>query len=138
MPVWCDNTIHLVDSFQPCGIHFKAFELGIAPITAAGKFLLSIFASLTEYDWESLWEKTKAGQQLAAAQGQHIGQPKGLVAEYLALVRKARENGLSFAETVELIGISHFGVTRYRKLLQTALTQGLGCHEGLASFFVPL
>ena len=122
MPVWCDNTIHLVDSFQPCGIHFKAFELGIGPITAAGKFLLSIFASLAEYDWESLWEKTKAGQQLAAAQGKHIGRPKGLDSENLAKVKKALEKGLSVAKTVDLTGISLSSVKRYRKHLQAALT----------------
>ena len=85
------------------------------------KFMLSIFASLAEYDRESILEKTKAGQQLAAAQGKHIGRPKGLDAENLAKVRKALEKGLSVAEMVELTGISLSSVKRYRKHLQAAL-----------------
>ena len=54
-----------------------------------GKFRRSIFASLAEYDRASIPEKTTASQQLAAAQGKHIGRPKGLDAENLAKVKKA-------------------------------------------------
>jgi DNA invertase Pin-like site-specific DNA recombinase len=81
----------------------------------------SIFASLAEYDRESILEKTKAGQQLAAAQGKHIGRPKGLDAENLGKVRKALEKGLAITETVELTGTSRSSVTRYRKHLPAGL-----------------
>jgi DNA invertase Pin-like site-specific DNA recombinase len=80
--------IHLVNSFHQQGIHFKALDLGIDAPPPAGKFMLSIFASLAEYDREGILEKTKAGQQLAAAQGKHIGRPKGLDAEDLSKVKK--------------------------------------------------
>ena len=73
-----DHVIHLVHSFHQRGVYFKALDLGIDTTTPAGKFMLSIFASLAEYDREGILEKTKAGQQLAAAQGKHIGRPKGL------------------------------------------------------------
>ena len=115
-----DQVIHLVNSFHQRGIHFKA--LGIDTTTSAGKFMLSIFASLAEYDRENILEKTKAGQQLAAAQVKHIGRPKKLDAENLAKVRKALEKGLSVAETMELTGISLSSVKRYRKHLQATLT----------------
>lgn len=61
-----DHVIHLVNSFHQRGIHFKALDLGIDTTTPAGKFMLSIFASLTEYDRKSISKKTKASQQLAA------------------------------------------------------------------------
>ena len=38
--------------------------------------MLSIFAYLAEYDRESILEKTKRGQQLAAAQGSTSAGPK--------------------------------------------------------------
>lgn len=82
--------------------------------------MLSIFTSLAEYDCESILEKTKAGQHLAAAQGKHIGRPKGLDAKNLSKVRKALEKGLSVTETVELTGISLASVKRYRKHLQAS------------------
>jgi DNA invertase Pin-like site-specific DNA recombinase len=116
-----DHVIHLINLFYQRGVHFKALDLGIDTNTPAGKFILSIFASLAEYDRESILEKTRAGQQLAAAQGKHIGRPKGLDTENLAKVKKALEKGLSVAETVELTRISLSSVKRYRKYLQTAL-----------------
>ena len=117
-----DHVIHLVNSFHQGGVHFKALDLGIDTTTPAGKFMLSIFASLAEYDCESLLEKTRAGHQLAVAQGKHIGRPKGLDAENLAKVKRAMEEGLSMAETVELTGISLSSVKRYRKHLTSGLT----------------
>ena len=78
--------------------------------------MLSIFAYLAEYDRESILEKTKRGQQLAAAQGKYIGRPKELDAEILTKVK-----GLSVAETVELTGISFSSGKRYRKHLWVAL-----------------
>ena len=117
-----DRVIHLVNSFHQRGIHFKALDLGIDTTTPAGKFMLSIFASLAEYDHESILEKTRAGQLLAAAQGKHVGRPKGLDAENLAKVKKALEKGFSVAETVGLRGIILSSVKRYRKHLQAALT----------------
>lgn len=117
-----DHVIHLVNSFHQRGVHFKALDLGIDTTTPAGKFMLSVFASLTEYDRESILEKTKNGQQLAAAQGKRIGRPKGLNAENLSKVKKALYKGLSVTETVELIGISPSSVKRYRKYLQACLS----------------
>ncbi|MDO7887605.1 recombinase family protein [Hymenobacter cheonanensis] len=116
-----DHIIYLVHSFHQRGVHFKALDLGIDTTNPAGKFMLAIFAALAEYDRESILEKTRAGQQLAAAQGKHIGRPKGLNADNLTKVRKALEKGLSVAETVALTGISPSSVKRYRKYLQASL-----------------
>lgn len=44
--------------------------------------------------------------------GKHIGRPKGLDAENLTKVKKAVEQELSVAETVELTGISLSSVKR--------------------------
>ena len=66
--------------------------------------------------------EANAGQLLAAAQGKHIGRPKGLDAEYLGKAKKALEKGLSVTETVELTSISLSSVKFYRKHLQTVLS----------------
>jgi len=113
-----DHLIHLLGEFSRKGIHFKALDLGVDSATPAGKLVLQIFAALAEYDRESLLEKTRAGQLLAAANGKHIGRPSGVNAEQLAKVRTAVERGLSVAETVSLTGISLSTVKRYRKQLE--------------------
>ena len=57
-----DHVISLVNSFAEKKVVFKALDEGIDTSTPAGKLILSIFASLAEYDREILLEKTKAGQ----------------------------------------------------------------------------
>ena len=119
-----DHLIQLISEFARKGIHFKALDLGVDSSTPAGKLVLQIFAALAEYDRESILEKTRAGQLLAAAKGKHIGRPKGLDAEKFAKVKKAVERGLSVAETVSLTGISMSSVKRYRKQIERAATVG--------------
>lgn len=73
-----DHLIKLVGEFVSKGIHFKALDLGVDSTTSAGKMVLQIFAALSEYYRESILEKTRAGQLLAAAKGKYIGRPKGI------------------------------------------------------------
>ena len=80
--------------------------------------ILSIFASLAEYDREVIVEKTKAGQQLAKAKGKHIGRPSGVNQENYNKVKKALEKDLSVSEIVNLTGISISSVKRYKKEIQ--------------------
>ena len=119
-----DHLIQLISEFARKGIHFKALDLGVDSSTPAGKLVLQIFAALAEYDRESILEKTRAGQLLAAAKGKRIGRPKGLDAEKFTKVKKAVERGLSVAETVSLTGISMSSVKRYREQIERASTTG--------------
>jgi DNA invertase Pin-like site-specific DNA recombinase len=113
-----DHLIQLISEFSRKGIHFRALDLGVDSATPSGKLVLQIFAALAEYDRESILEKTRAGQLLAAAKGKHIGRPKGINADKFAKVKKAFERGLSVAETVNLTGISLSSVKRYRKQME--------------------
>lgn len=113
-----DHLIKLVSEFASQGIQFKALDLGVDSTTPAGKMVLQIFAALAEYDRESILEKTRAGQLLAAAKGKHIGRPKGINNESFLKVKKALERGLSVAETVSLTGISISSVKRYKKQIE--------------------
>lgn len=117
-----DHLISLISEFNLQGIHFKALDLGVDSATPAGRMVLGIFSTLAEYDRESILEKTRAGQILAAAKGKHIGRPKGINEEQFGKVKKAMEKGLSVNETVNLTGISISSVKRYRKQLQ-AMTE---------------
>ena len=64
--------------------------------------------------------EANAGQLLAAAQGKHIGQPKGLDPECLGKVKNALEKGLSVAETVELTSISLSSVKHLARIVERA------------------
>lgn len=112
-----DHVINLVNSFGQKGVHFKALDIGIDTSTPAGKLVLSLFASLAEYERESILEKTRTGQLLAKAKGKHIGRPSGVNQANFKRVKTAFEAGLSVSDVVNLTKISISTVKRYRKLI---------------------
>ena len=113
-----DHLINLVNEFATKNIHFKALDVGIDTSTPAGKLILSIFASLAEFDRETILEKTRAGQQLAKAKGKHIGRPKGLNQSNYDRVKAALSKQMTISEIVKLTGISISSVKRYKKLIE--------------------
>ena len=82
------------------------------------RLILSIFASLAEFDRETILEKTRAGQLLAKAKGKHIGRPVGINQQNFEKVKIALEKQMSVAEIVNLTGISISSVKRYKKTIQ--------------------
>ena len=112
-----DHVISLVNYFAEKKIIFKALDVGIDTSTPAGKLILSIFASLAEYDREILLEKTRAGQLLAKSKGKHIGRPKGINNINYEKVKKALEKDMSVSEIVDLTDISISSVKRYKKII---------------------
>lgn len=119
------HIITLVAELASKGIHFKALDLGIDTSTPAGKMILSVFASLAEYERETILEKTKAGQKLAIQQGKHVGRPKGFNQEMFSKVKTATERGMSISEIVKLTGISRASVTRYRRLISPKMSTAI-------------
>ena len=113
-----DHLIYLVNDFAKRKVHFKALDVGIDTTTPAGKLILSIFASLAEFDRETILEKTRAGQLLAKAKGKHIGRPVGINQQNFEKVKIALEKQMSVAEIVNLTGISISSVKRYKKTIQ--------------------
>lgn len=113
-----DHLINLVNEFATKKIHFKALDVGIDTSTPAGKLILSIFASLAEFDRETILEKTRSGQQLAKAKGKHIGRPKGLNQNNYDRVKAALSKQMTISEIVKLTGISISSVKRYKKLIE--------------------
>src|SRR5260221_7068406 len=121
-----DHVISLINELAERKVIFKALDVGIDSITPAGKLIISIFASLAEYDREVILEKTKAGQILARAKGKHIGRPKGINEENYSKVKKGFQRGLSVSEIVALTGISESSVKRYRKRFENSSAKDLG------------
>ncbi|MEA5402932.1 recombinase family protein [Arcicella sp. DC2W] len=113
-----DHLINLVNEFSKRKVHFKALDVGIDTTTPAGKLILSIFASLAEFDRETILEKTRAGQLLAKAKGKHIGRPIGINQQNYEKVKKALEKHMSVSEIVTLTGISISSVKRYKKRIE--------------------
>ena len=80
------------------------------------RLILSIFASLAEFDRETILEKTRAGQLLA--KGKYIGRPAGINQQNFEKVKMALEKQMSVAAIVNLTGISISSVKLYKKTFE--------------------
>jgi DNA invertase Pin-like site-specific DNA recombinase len=116
------HLINLVNDFAKKGIHFRALDFGIDTTTPTGRLMLTFFAALSEYERETILEKTRAGQLLAKAKGKHVGRPAKINEEKYTKVKKALENGISVIDTSKITGISLTTVKRYRRLIEKKLS----------------
>lgn len=114
-----DHLINLVNDFARKKINFKALDVGIDTTTPAGKLILSIFASLAEFDRETILEKTRAGQLLAKAKGKHVGRQTGINQQNYERVKTALEKDMSVSEIVKLTGVSISSVKRYKNSIES-------------------
>ena len=111
------HTIQLVEAFNRRGVHFRALDLGIDSRTPAGKMIIGVFSSFSQYERENNRQKGLAGIELAKQQGKPLGRPAGRDAGKLAKVATALARGLSVTEIMTLTGISRASVKRYRQNL---------------------
>jgi DNA invertase Pin-like site-specific DNA recombinase len=111
------HLVQLVAQLRALEVRFVALDVGIDTETAAGRLVLGVFASLAEYDRESILERTTAGRELAKAKGKHMGRRPGRDQDKLNKVKKCLDAGMSVQETVETTGVSLTSVKRYRRQL---------------------
>jgi DNA invertase Pin-like site-specific DNA recombinase len=111
------HLISLVQELRERDVRFVALDVGIDTETPAGRLVLNIFASLAEYDRESILERAQAGRELAQAQGKHMGRRAGRDPEKLEKVRKCLEAGMSNRATAAATGVGITSVKRYRQQL---------------------
>lgn len=85
------STIHLLqllDDLRQRGIDFIAITQGIDTTTAVGRMLYGQLAVFAEFEREQISERTKAGMEAARRRGKHIGRPRKLNKEQIALAKK--------------------------------------------------
>ena len=64
--------------WDPLNIGFLSAQEGFDTITALGRLLLNLLASLAEFELELIRERVTAGMERAKQEGKQIGRPKGI------------------------------------------------------------
>ncbi|NKD78095.1 recombinase family protein [Haematospirillum sp. H1815] len=106
--------VHLVDSLQARGIHFRSLTDGIDTGSPAGRFFFHIMASLAEMERDLIAERTRAGLDAARKAGRKGGRPTKMTPGKITAARKLLETGTPARTVAESLGVSP--ATLYRWL----------------------
>ena len=106
--------VHLVDSLQARGIHFRSLTDGIDTGSPAGRFFFHIMASLAEMERDLIAERTRAGLDAARKAGRKGGRPAKMTPGKITAARKLLETGTPARTVAESLGVSP--ATLYRWL----------------------
>lgn len=87
----------LLEWFQEAGATVVALDLGVDTSTPGGRLVANVFASVAEWERDTIAARTRAGLAAARAQGKQIGRPSVIdVPELAARIQKLRgEEGLT-------------------------------------------
>lgn len=110
------NTRDLLDltaTLTEKGVQFISKKESIDTSTPAGKFMLTIFAALAEFERENLLERQAEGIAVAKAEGRMTGRPQKAVDTFEAVYQEVKAGKKSAAQGARELGIARS--TWYRK-----------------------
>lgn len=108
------DLLQMVDSLQKRGIHLTSLHEGISTTGATGRFFLTMFGALAEFERNLMIERVRAGVESAKAKGRIGGRPLSLTDEQRAMARALIEAGHSKTEIAGMLNVSR--ATLYRAM----------------------
>ena len=106
------NTVMLIDELKQRGVVTVFHCQGLDTSTAVGRGVCALLAALAEDELEEMSARTKLGQQAARDKGNFPGRPArdDIDPEF---VLELREQGLTWPEIQEEMGIAHSTIRRH-------------------------
>ena len=110
---------HLVETVRALvarEVGFKSLQENIDTTTSGGKLIFHIFASLAEFEWDIIRERTNAGLSAARARGKKGGRPKGVdEKKKKAAISLKKDLSRSVKDICEIVGISRNTYYKYTR-----------------------
>jgi DNA invertase Pin-like site-specific DNA recombinase len=95
-----------VETIRAAGATFRSLSEPWADTTShGGKFILTVFAGMAEFERELIRERTRAGRDVAKRRGVRFGRPKKLNVEQRDLAVRLRAEGKSVKEVANIFGV---------------------------------
>ena len=101
------DTLKTVPDLDARGIRVTARDLELDTATPAGKLVVSVLASLAEWERDTLRERTRA-------QGRHDARPPALSPEQADVALAALRDGMSVVEVIRFHDVSRWTIARLR------------------------
>jgi DNA invertase Pin-like site-specific DNA recombinase len=95
-----------VETIREAGATFRSLSEPWADTTShGGKFILTVFAGMAEFERELIRERTRVGREVAKRRGVRFGRPKKMHVEQRDLAVRLRAEGKSVKEVANIFGV---------------------------------
>lgn len=108
------DLLNLIGTLKEKKVEFVSQKENIDTSTAAGKFMLTVFAAMAELEREYILERQAEGIAIAKAEGRMKGRPKKQIDDFEKVYNDVKEGKLSATKAAKQLGVSRS--TWYRKL----------------------
>lgn len=108
------DTLKTLQAIDEKGVRVQALDLDLDTQTPAGRLVISVIASLAQWERDLLVERTKEGLAHARSQGRYGGRPTALTAEQKKAVRSALKGGMSANSVAKSFGVSRSTIERVK------------------------
>lgn len=110
------HLLEIKDQLDEKGVTLKVLSMGLDTSNATGKLMLSVLASVGEFEREIMLERQRAGIAKAKSEGKYEGRAKAINRED---VLKLLDEGMSPTEISKTLGIARDSVYRIKKETRT-------------------
>ena len=87
------HLLEVIERLEAKGAFFRSLQDPIDTSSPQGKFTLQVLGAAAEFERALIRERTKAGMKAAKKRGKHVGRPRKLSPEQIALARDRIESG---------------------------------------------
>jgi DNA invertase Pin-like site-specific DNA recombinase len=95
-----------VETIRDAGATFRSLSEPWADTTShEGKFILTVFTGMAEFERGLIRERTRAGREMAKRRGVRFGRPQKLNGEPRDLAARLRAEGTSVKEVAHIFGV---------------------------------
>lgn len=109
------DILRTVQDLDARGITIEALDTQLDTRTPAGRLVLSVFASMAEFERDLIVERTREGLAHARAQGRVGGRPRKLDETQQQAALAALASGMSEAQVAQTFGVSRSTITRLKR-----------------------
>lgn len=106
------DLLSIIEQLDERGVHLVSLTERIDTSTPSGRMLVTVLASLSQYEADVLRERTMAGLEAAREQGRVGGRPRALNEEQLVVARGLRASGMSYTRIAQHLSVGKSTVHR--------------------------
>jgi DNA invertase Pin-like site-specific DNA recombinase len=111
------NTLHILETVKVLtdkGVTLVSTTDGIDSSTAAGRMVISVLASMAEFERELLKERTALKRQSSRTNGTKFGRPRKVSdTEHITTARRMKTDGHTARDIAKYLGVSRATLYRY-------------------------
>ncbi|GAA1392742.1 recombinase family protein [Luteococcus peritonei] len=106
------DLLTLLDGLDSMGVHLVSVSESINTSTPSGRLLITVLSAISQFEVDTLRDRTLSGLEAARAQGRVGGRPRALDGEQLVVARGLRASGWSYGRIAGHLSVGKSTVHR--------------------------